>query len=456
MIKYDELQYLSVSLPEDVLKEKWSGNFEEERKLIEVFLSKEDLSYAMRCRLEREKENIDILLRNYTIPEEEAYNMVKEQVSSLDKETFDCWRREEKMDWIYVNGKRMFSSSFFGTLRKVYPKLLGITSDNHKDDEVDRYIDSLQDGVESGAHIHIRQELFLKDEAVEEGKNIRLHIPLPVERDYINDLQILKVDPTPARLPEMDDHQPAAYFEDTAARGKIYSVEYSFDSKLVYRDFTKIDPSPVRFEDIPEEAKKYLREELPHLQFTPYLRYLAQEIKGDEENLLLIARKVYDFVTTKVTYRFVRDYSGIDNISEYCAAALRGDCGVQALLFIVLCRILGIPAKWESGLDAKPGDVGQHDWAMFYVPSIGWAYADPSYGGSAYRNGNTRRWNYFFGNVDPYRIPINNEFQREFNPPKNFSRMDPYDNQSGEIEYEDHGVYDGLGYRFICVDIHKL
>ena len=75
--------------------------------------------------------------------------MVKEQVSSLDKETFDCWRREEKMDWIYVNGKRMFSSSFFGTLRKVYPKLLGITADNHKDDEVDRYIDSLQDGVES-------------------------------------------------------------------------------------------------------------------------------------------------------------------------------------------------------------------------------------------------------------------------------------------------------------------
>ncbi len=145
MIKYDELQYLSVSLPEDVLKEKWSGNFDEERKLIEVFLSKEDLSYAMRCRLEREKENIDILLRNYTIPEEEAYNMVKEQVSSLDKETFDCWRREEKMDWIYVNGKRMFSSSFFGTLRKVYPKLLGITADNHKDDEVDRYIDSLQD-----------------------------------------------------------------------------------------------------------------------------------------------------------------------------------------------------------------------------------------------------------------------------------------------------------------------
>ena len=56
MIKYDELQYLSVSLPEDVLKEKWSGNFDEERKLIEVFLSKEDLSYAMRCRLEREKE----------------------------------------------------------------------------------------------------------------------------------------------------------------------------------------------------------------------------------------------------------------------------------------------------------------------------------------------------------------------------------------------------------------
>ena len=54
----------------------------------------------------------------------------------------------------------------------------------------------------------------------------------------------------------------------------------------------------------------------------------------------------------------MRDYACIDHLAEYCALNLKGDCGVQALLFITLCRIAGIPAKWQSGIDAKPGDVG--------------------------------------------------------------------------------------------------
>ena len=35
-----------------------------------------------------------------------------------------------------------------------------------------------------------------------------------------------------------------------------------------------------------------------------------------------------------------------------------GDCGVFALLFITLCRIAGIPARWQSGLAVRPGRVG--------------------------------------------------------------------------------------------------
>ena len=46
----------------------------------------------------------------------------------------------------------------------------------------------------------------------------------------------------------------------------------------------------------------------------------------------------------------MREYFTISNISEYAATNLKGDCGVQAILFITLCRIAGIPAKWQSGL----------------------------------------------------------------------------------------------------------
>jgi hypothetical protein len=48
------------------------------------------------------------------------------------------------------------------------------------------------------------------------------------------------------------------------------------------------------------------------------------------------------------------------------------------------------------------------------------------------------RWNHYFGNLDPFRMVANSEFQTEFNPVRRFMRNDPYDNQTGEIE-TDHG-----------------
>ena len=124
----------------------------------------------------------------------------------------------------------------------------------------------------------------------------------------------------------------------------------------------------------------------------------------------------------------------------------RGDCGVQALLFITLCRIAGVPARWQSGNAVHPprngssGRVGSHDWAQFYIAPYGWLPCDPSYGGGAKRRGDDEAWNWFFGNLDPYRYICCTEFQRQLDPPKTFMRVDPYDNQSGEIEYTDEAL----------------
>ena len=68
----------------------------------------------------------------------------------------------------------------------------------------------------------------------------------------------------------------------------------------------------------------------------------------------------------------------------------------------------------------------------------GWLYADLSFGGSAYRLGNEERRQFYFGNLDPFRMPANLAFQHEFMPPKKHMRRDPTDNQYGECEYEDH------------------
>jgi hypothetical protein len=74
---------------------------------------------------------------------------------------------------------------------------------------------------------------------------------------------------------------------------------------------------------------------------------------------------------------------------------------------------------------------------MFYVAPWGWLYADPSYGGGAYRRGDELLRSHYFGNLDPFRMVCATEFQQPFSPEKIFLRDDPYDNQSGEAEWED-------------------
>ena len=72
-----------------------------------------------------------------------------------------------------------------------------------------------------------------------------------------------------------------------------------------------------------------------------------------------------------------------------------GRCGIQALLFVTLCRAVDIPARWQSGLYTTPVNVGCHDWAQFYVEPYGWLFADCSFGGSAWRAGSpapSGRW----------------------------------------------------------------
>ena len=76
----------------------------------------------------------------------------------------------------------------------------------------------------------------------------------------------------------------------------------------------------------------------------------------------------------------------------------------------------------------------------FYVEPYGWLFADCSYGVSAKRNGDEERRNFYFGNLDPYRMVANNAFYAPFTVDKEYWRADPYDNQVGEIETGERGL----------------
>lgn len=442
---YSDLAYLQIPLPEAVAKEKWSGNFDSARQRIRALLQKDNVTQALKRRLELELVNLDYMERRYTVSVEEAVRIMQKRIPDFTAEELETLRTADKADWIYLNGEVRYLNNFANTLYAVYPQIWKRTREGDARDynAVQRLVEDLRDGQDMTAHIRIRQRLTIRDSAVLPGKTLSVHLPVPREGGGVENLNIIAVEPKPVYFSGEEALQSTAYFNCEAKADIVFTLEYAFDHRLRYRDMGRLSPEKNMKELLEKHVKAqadHLLQQPPHICFTPYLRVLEKEIAAGETNPLILARRFYDYITTKTDYRFVRDYGSIDNLPEYCALNRRGDCGIQALLFITLCRIAGIPAKWQSGLDAKPGSVSQHDWAMFFLPQTGWVHADLSYGGAAYVRGALDRWNFYFGNIDPYRVPVNNGFQKEFDPPKKHRRIDPYDNQCGEAEYEDRGL----------------
>ena len=451
---FKDLKYLKVELPEDILKLKWAGYFDEAVKLIDLRLNKQ-IPTAMRKRLQLEKVIIKTIKGNYTYTFEQALKKMQDNLVNFTEEELIVLQNESQADWILVDGKVMFNDSFYGTLIKtradIEARLINKRNDDGGIDKefLHNNIKKTKENKEASYFIHLKSTVKVKDEAAKVGEIIKVHLPLPAQSQQSN-IKIIKTVPESTYISPVDHPSRTAYFEVELLKGQEFSVEYSYESHLKYND---PDPSQVS-----KEQPSFDTEELePHIIFTPYIKELAKEIIGGEKNPLIRARKIYDYITQNVKYSYMREYSTMTNIPEYAALNLKGDCGVQALLFITLCRYVGIPAKWQSGLAVTPYSIGPHDWTQFYVAPFGWLFADPSFGGGELRSNNLDKWNFYFGNLDPFRMVANSEFQHEFEPPKKHWRHDPYDNQVGEMEYEDRELLRReFTVKWELIDMHEI
>ena len=460
-MKGNEIGTTAVPLPSDIGQAVAAGHYAEAEALIRGRLASDRVPAFMKERLRLALLHMEIMRRNYTVPEEEAAAAALELIEGITREELDRLKAEGRIDWIYLDGKVMYHESFARNLpiyRPEYGKRMRDRSWRSTPQQFEPFFDSfrdrLTDGAEIGAHIRIRHTLTLAPENVEH-KKLRVHLPFPVERQQVSNVRLLHAEPEPLKLPTADEGQATVFFEAMADEVPAFSVEYEFDNRVIFHDLS-LPCYAERAEraGIPAEERKYLREELPHIVLSPTVRMLAEEIVGETANPLERARKIYDYIMDSVEYSLVREYPAIDCIAEYAAVNGKGDCGVQAILFIALCRAAGIPARWQSGLMSFPGHVWNHDWAMFYVPGTGWLWCDPSMGGICRQLGREDMCRFYFGNLDPFRMPSNAELRSGFVPERIWFRFDPCDSQDGEAEYADRGLWYTKGdYRVEIEDI---
>lgn len=431
-----DMRYLNMPLPEDLVKLKWGGDYERLIRVIDRRLSDETLPEALKKRLQLERILASRIPSQYPYSYEEALALLRKNIRDFKDEELETLWEENTADWIYINGRVRFHELFFDNLMKTRDdygaRFLGTLEDNEKNASLLRENVRLME-EHGGRTIHMRllTRLSLTPEAEKAciGKTVHVYMPLPVEYAQVRNLRLLGFEGTAGEPVSVDNGsypQRTARFETVIRGGEVWQTEFEFDNETVFRN---PDPSQV----LSSQPSFYTGEEAPHIRFTPYLRELTRSVTEGEENPLLAAEKIYRFITSQVKYSFVRSYSTVEDIPEFTAANRKGDCGFQALLFITMCRIAGIPARWQSGLYATPLTVGSHDWAQYYVAPFGWLSADCSFGGSAFRQGDEKRRAYYGANLDPYRIPYASQFMHSFSREEEGLRDDPYDNQSGEV-----------------------
>ena len=435
-----DLEAMGYPLPEDIEKLKWYGALDECLDLIDRRMAG-DIPEALRQKLAIEKIQIQRMRRDYTVTPEQAEAVLRERLRDWKSGELDELRRGNFIDWCFVEGQLRYIDSFYENLIKIRADLRDrqlVPRRDCKRTETEIRDEAIALMKKSGGAVctlTIRSRIDLMPPEHGLAGRLRVWLPYPIEDGcQTRTLTLLHAVPDPSVIAPTGARQRTLCFDADAANFRGAEITYRFENHTDY-----VDPDPERvIPGLPEG--EYLSEQPPHIVFTPYLRALAAELVGQEQNSLKKARRIYDFLTQKVNYSYMRDYFSLPPIPEYCAARLRGDCGVQALTFITLCRIAGVPARWQSGLYANENEASSHDWAMFYAAPYGWLYADCSYGGAAWRDGAMERWNFYFGNLDPYRVVLASDWQADFIPPTNDLRRDPYDNQRGEVELDGHSL----------------
>ena len=437
----ETLQFQNVGLPEDILRMKHHGDYDNAIRLIDIRLQDENLPQCLRYCLQVQREMMVRMPVEFPYSYDEALAIIRQHIPDFSKEEMDWLIAQRKIRWSYVNGQFRIFNRFFTSLVKAYAgfakranqTLPGVESAVGGIPLLDYSMRKMKQNGSMTNRIRIRSTMKVKDDMFEKGMFVRAHLPIPSACQQQSDIRIEKVYPENGQIAPEDALQRAVCWEETMEENHEFYVEYSYIHKACYHDLEQETACPGTYDfDLQEQA--------PHIVFTPYIRALVQELTEGVTDPLQKARIFYDFITTNMSYTYMPSYFLLENIPDTCAQNFNGDCGVFALLFLTLCRCAGIPAQWQSGFTAEPDFCGGHDWVRFYVEPQGWLFADCSYGVSAQRNRNEERRKFYFGNLDPYRMVANSAFASPFTVDKEFWRADPYDNQVGEIETADRGL----------------
>ena len=394
------------------------------------------------------------LLNDFSKTREQVKEYIRKYIPDVTDRQLDEWEKTGELECRVIDGEKKYFHNAAPNLFRINKECARLKAKRDtpgRDGEVTVREDNTRAVMKQAAkskerigdpkHFRIRYTITVKPDAVPEGETVRCWMPMPrTDVPRQKNVKLLSTSqPDFVRSP-MDYAHSTVYMEKKAEAGKptVFSEEFEFDAYGAWFDLDTA--ATTTYGTTSDLYKTYTSERDCHMVFTPQIRALAERLTQGAATPLAKARRIFKWVDDNFPWASAREYSTIENIPAYVLDNHHGDCGQVTLLFLTLCRSLGIPAHFQSGFMLHPGEENLHDWGEIYVPEYGWVPVDQSFGIPAYAK-NEQETYFFFGGIDSFRMIVNNDYGCPLYPTKQFPRSETVDFQRGEVEWAGGNLY---------------
>lgn len=423
---------------------------------MEELLGQNDLPNLDRDYYLFEIERLERVSKDFSATQTDVFDFIQKYYPQVTLADLERWEASKALESRVIDGKKHYFARAARNLFRIDSEMQKVWKEQHPDEEmtsgsgakldlnvhIARIIELTRQTQQIYAEpqrIRIKQSVVVAADAVPPGETLKCWIPYPrAIPKRQEDIRFIKSMPENHILAPEETLQRTIYMEKPALAGvpTNFNVEYEFTSHGIYN---AINADSVRALKGNAELEPYLIEEAPHIVFSPELQALSKRIVGTETNPYRIAQLLFEWIDEHTPWASAREYSSIRCIPQYAYENGHGDCGIQTLFFITLCRMNGIPARWQSGWELQPPDDSMHDWGMIYFEPYGWVPMDVTYG---LRKTDDQQIKWFYlGGMDSYRIIFNDGFSQNFVPEKAHFRSETIDSQRGEVEWSGGNLY---------------
>lgn len=405
------------------------------------------------------------LAYDFSWTRDQVKEYIQKYIPDVSDEQIDAWTVNGPLESMEIDGQLMYFNRTAAGLFRVDSTCRAIkeaaqqkaaevylsgasANDNDNSLEINNFQEILSESdstgraVAAGKPMKIRYTITVKADAVPEGEIVRCWLPYPrTDMRRQKGVKLLATSEKKYKLADVKAPHSSLYMQKKAVAGEptVFWEEFECTFCGEHNDLEGVRALP--YDKKSDLWKRFTAEQAPHIVFSDRLRAMSDSLGRGIKNPIDKAKAYFLWIDANIPWSGAREYSTLDCIPEYVLDNMHGDCGQQTLLFMTLCRIAGIPCRWQSGLTVEPSGWNMHDWCEVYFEGIGWVPVDATHGIPSYADQYPELKWFNFGGVDSYRWVVNSEWGKPLQPRKIYPRSETVDFQRGEVEWKGGNLY---------------